>query len=79
MLTSKLELAGRFEELHAKKGTDPALVNATKGDLGRQAGGALNLYLNGHALKVQTDYVHVFANDSSKVQHLARLQIDASF
>ncbi|MET0344221.1 MAG: porin [Polyangiales bacterium] len=79
MLTSRLEVVGRFEELHAKKGTDPALVRATAGNAGRQTGGGLNLYLNGHAFKLQTDYIYVFADPSKNAQHLARLQLDATF
>lgn len=79
MLTGKLELAGRFEDLHAQDGTDPNLIKTTSGNGGRQAGGAFNIYLNGHAFKLQTDYIHVFAKPSSQAAHVARLQIDASF
>ena len=79
MLTKQLELTGRFEELHAKKGTDPVLRKDTAGAAGRQAGGGLNFYLNGHAFKLQSDYFYVFAEQSSKAAHIARLQLDASF
>lgn len=79
LVTRQLELTARFEELHAKKGTDPALVKATKGDAGRQVGGGLNYYLNGHAFKIQSDYFYVFAAQSDKAAHVARLQLDATF
>lgn len=75
MLTSQLELTARAEKLW---GTDRALRDLAKVS-GRQVGGGLNLYLNGHAFKLQTDYFYVFGDDFGKGSHVARLQLDASF
>ena len=75
MLTSKLELTARWEEL---KGTDHALRLEAR-TAGRQLGGGLNLYLNGHAFKLQSDYFYVFGRELSGGHHLARVQLDASF
>jgi phosphate-selective porin OprO and OprP len=75
MVTSKLEIAVRGEKLW---GTDRALKQVAK-LTGRQVGGGLNLYLNGHSFKLQTDYFYVFGDDFSKGGHVARLQLDASF
>ena len=78
MLTSKLELAARWEELFAADDTDPALRDGAKLS-GRQLGGGLNLYLNGHLLKLQADYFHVFGAREGRESHIARVQLDASF
>jgi phosphate-selective porin OprO/OprP len=75
MLTSQLELTARAEKLW---GTDRALRDLAKVS-GRQVGGGLNLYLNGHAFKLQTDYFYVFGDDFGKGSHVARLQLDTSF
>jgi hypothetical protein len=42
-------------------------------------GGGLNVYLNGHAFKLQTDYFYVFGDGTAEGRHAARLQLDASF
>jgi hypothetical protein len=78
MLTDKLEVTGRWDDLHAKKNTDPKLI-ALAETQGRQVGGGLNYYLNGHAFKIQSDYFYVFAAQSDKAAHVARLQLDATF
>jgi hypothetical protein len=75
MLTSKLEVVVRGEKLW---GTDHALKDLAKAS-GRQVGGGLNLYLNGHLFKIQSDYFYVFGDDFGKGSHVARLQLDASF
>ena len=75
MVTSKLEVVARAEKLW---GTDRALKDLAKAS-GRQVGGGLNLYLNGHAFKLQSDYFYVFGDDIGKGSHVARLQLDASF
>jgi hypothetical protein len=41
-------------------------------------GSGLNLYLNGHALKLQADYFFLFGS-AGEARHLTRLQLDASF
>lgn len=75
MVTSQLEVVARAEKLW---GTDRALREVARAS-GRQVGGGLNLYLNAHALKLQSDYFYVFGNDIGKGAHVARLQLDASF
>ena len=46
---------------------------------GRQLGGGVNLYLNGHFFKVQADYFYQFGDDIGTGRHVARLQLDATF
>ena len=75
MLTSRLELTGRWEEL---KGTDPALRDAARAS-GRQLGGGLNFYVNAHAFKLQSDYFYIFGQNFDDGAHVARLQLDATF
>jgi phosphate-selective porin OprO and OprP len=75
MLTEQLELTARAEKLW---GTDRALRELARTS-GRQVGAGLNLYLNAHAFKLQSDYFYVFGNDIGKGAHVARLQLDASF
>ena len=79
MLTDKLEVTARWDDLHAKKNTDPKLVTLAETQ-GRQLGGGLNYYLNGHALKLQTDYFYIFGTENKdQPLHAVRVQIDASF
>lgn len=79
MLTDRVELVGRWEQLVAWDGnTDPALLRQVA-RTGRQFVGGANLYLNGHLLKLQADYSYLFGDDPSGHQHLVRLQLDATF
>lgn len=78
LLTDKLEVTARWDDLHARKGTDPALV-ALVNSSGRQLGTGLNLYLNGHLLKVQADYFYIFGEDIGTASHALRAQLDATF
>jgi len=78
MVTDKVELTARWDDLRAKKGTDPAFVKQVDAS-GRQVGGGVNVYLNGHFFKLQTDYFFIFGDDTGKATHAARLQLDASF
>lgn len=78
MLHPMVELWGRFEQLVARAGTDPALVAQAR-DRGRVASAGANVYLNGHLLKVQADWSHGFGDDFLVGAHLVRLQLDASF
>jgi hypothetical protein len=79
MLTDKLEVTARWDDLHAKKNTDPKLI-ALAQTQGRQVGGGLNYYLNGHALKLQADYFYIFGTENTdQPLHAVRAQIDASF
>ncbi|MFO0756947.1 MAG: hypothetical protein U0359_10665 [Byssovorax sp.] len=73
-----MEIAGRWEQLFAIDGTDPALVKLA-GTQGNQAGGGLSVYLNGHLLKAQGDYFAGFGKAGGDIHHQIRLQLDASF
>ncbi|WP_245919275.1 porin [Melittangium boletus] len=77
LVNSQVELTARWEELFALKGTDPQLVQLVQTQ-GKQVGGGLNVYLNGHAFKLQGDYFYIFGPEGA-ARHLARLQLDASF
>ena len=72
-----LEVVGRWEQLHARGGTDPQFIQLAETQ-GRQVAGGVNFYANGHALKLQSDYVYVFGH-SGTPRHFVRLQVDASF
>lgn len=80
MLTDELEAVARWDHLIAEdRDTDPALITLAR-QQGRQVGGGFNLYLNGHAFKVQLDYFYVFGhNDEEQKDHQVRLQLDVSF
>jgi hypothetical protein len=78
MLTSRLEVTGRFDQQRVRSDSDPALI-AQVAQLGREVGAGLNLYLNGHAFKIQGDYAHQFGRAVVPGRHLARLQLDATF
>ncbi|WP_434042207.1 MULTISPECIES: porin [Sorangium] len=78
LLTERVEVAARWDQIFAERGTDPKLVELVDTQ-GKQVGGGLNVYLNGHALKVQGDYFYIFGKDASEGRHVARLQLDASF
>ncbi len=85
LVTGAFEVNARFGQLFAKtsgdpaRATDPALVKLVQ-EGGRELGGGLAYYLNGHALKVMGDY-HVYFGDggASRPRHLVRLAVDASF
>jgi hypothetical protein len=78
LVTDRLEVAGRYDELRALGSTDPELVRFARGQ-GRELGAGLNYYLNGHYLKLQGDYVRRFGDGSLPTVQMARLQLDASF
>lgn len=73
-----VELTARWEQLGAFAGTDPTLQQLVD-QQGHQVGGGLNVYLNGHLLKLQTDYFFLWGNDAAAGRHSFRLQLDASF
>ncbi len=77
LVQPQVEVTARWEQLFARKGTDPQLLQLAETQ-GRQVGAGVNLYLNGHAFKVQGDYFYVFGS-TGEPRHLARLQLDASF
>lgn len=78
MVHRLVEVAARWDSLQAFPGTDPALVKLV-GDQGHQVGAGLNLYLNGHALKLQADYARFFGDGSPGAKDLVRAQLDATF
>jgi hypothetical protein len=82
MVHRLVEVVARWDDLYAWRGTDPAFVELIA-NRGRQVVGGLNVYLNGHSLKIQADYTFAFGTDfdpsTNRGAHVARLQIDASF
>lgn len=78
MLSDKVEVTARWDDLYANDGTDPVMRDAVK-ESGRQAGGGLNLYLNGHAFKLQADYFYIFNRLTDEPRHAVRAQLDATF
>ncbi|XXX73850.1 porin [Sorangium sp. So ce134] len=78
LLTQRLEIAARWDQIFAERGTDPKLVELVDTQ-GKQVGGGLNYYLNGYALKLQGDYFYIFGKDASEGRHVGRLQLDATF
>jgi hypothetical protein len=82
MVHRMVELVGRWDDLYAWRGTDPAFVDLIA-RRGRQVVAGLNVYLNGHSLKIQADYSFAFGTDfdpaTNPRAHIARLQLDASF
>ena len=78
MVSSLVEVTARWDQLYALPGTDPSLITlaATQG---RQLGGGVNVYLNGHAFKLQADYFYIWGHAPSSGRHAARLALDASF
>ena len=78
LLNKELEVTARWDKLFSRGPTDPALVTLVRTQ-GKQLGGGLNLYLNGHAFKVQGDYFYIFGSSGVDARHQARLQLDASF
>ena len=78
MVSRRVEIAARWDQLVALAGTDPALVQQTA-DQGKQIAGGVNVYLNGHAFKIQTDYTYAFGSNREAAKHVGRLQVDATF
>lgn len=76
LLTSQVEVVGRWEQLNARGVTDPALVKQSS-EQGKQIGGGANVYLDGHRFKLQSDYFYL--HGSAPGHHQVRVQIDASF
>ncbi|WNG24555.1 porin [Cystobacter fuscus] len=77
LVSPQVELTARWEQLFARKGTDPQLLQLVETQ-GKQVGAGFNVYLNGHAFKLQGDYFYIFGA-TGEPRHLARLQLDASF
>jgi hypothetical protein len=75
MLGENFEAVARWGELRAVGDTDPALIEMIQ-DQGRELGGGLNLYLNGHRLKIQLDFFHLFGESIGDGRDVARLQLN---
>ncbi|MDX2024239.1 MAG: porin [Deltaproteobacteria bacterium] len=78
MITSRVEVAARWDELRTIGNTDPTLVSLVQRQ-GREVGGGINVYLNGHFLKLQADYAARFGSADVDLWQVVRLQLDASF
>lgn len=78
MLHQRVQVVARWDQLFAAKGTDPELVKLAQ-TAGRTVGGGVNVYLNGHALKIQTDYHYSFGPEMVEGKHVVRAQLDATF
>lgn len=78
MVHPRVELVSRWDHLLSLGPTDPELVRRDREE-GHQATAGVSVYLNGHYLKVQADYVHVRGATASDVRNQGRLQLDASF
>jgi hypothetical protein len=75
MLTSIFEVAVRWGEVRTIGETDPKLVTFVA-EQGRELGGGLSAYLNGHRFKVQLDYFYLFGDEFSEGRHQTRLQLN---
>jgi hypothetical protein len=78
MLHRLVQITARWEQLFALDPTDPQLETLVA-QQGHQAGAGLNLFLNGHRFKLQTDYFYIFGHDAALGRHVLRLQLDATF
>ena len=75
-----IEIVGRLSRMYASGGTDPSFVKEAD-TRGQEIAAGLNYYLNGHRLKIQTDWIaRTPPNfDFSRADHLVHVQLDATF
>jgi hypothetical protein len=78
MVSRLVEVTARWDQLFALRGTDPTLVSLVSTQ-GRQLGGGLNVYLEGHIVKLQADYFYVWGYATTAGRHQARVALDVSF
>ncbi|MCU0686850.1 MAG: porin [Polyangiaceae bacterium] len=78
MLSRHVEAAARWNELFAYGLTDPAFA-AQVSRQGREASAGVNLYLNGHYLKLQADFTRRFGEAKAGAVSLLRFQFDGTF
>ena len=78
LIGTYVEVVARWDQLYALDTTDPTLIAAAN-TTGRQLGGGVNVYLNGHAFKIQADYFAIWGPTATVARHQLRLQLDASF
>lgn len=74
MLGARVEAVARWDHLVAITDTDPTL-RALASTRGHELGAGANVYLGGHAYKLQADWQMNFGDDPSAAQHLARVQL----
>jgi hypothetical protein len=78
MVSRVVEATARWDQLFAFQGTDPKLLGLVSTQ-GRQLGGGVNVYLDGHILKLQADYFYIWGFAAAPGRHTVRLAVDASF
>ena len=74
------ELVARVSRMYAFAGTDPTLVTEVE-DYGQELGAGLNYYLNGHRMKVQTDWIArmPYNFNMQAADQVVRAQLDVTF
>ena len=72
------EIVGRLSRLYPLADTAPAFV-AELERRGQEAGVGLNYYFNGHRFKLQADWIALMTKDFQSADHVAHLQLDATF
>lgn len=78
MVSRLVEITARWDQLFALQGTDPALTTLVSTQ-GRQVGGGVNVYLDGHIVKLQADYFYLWGYRANPGRHAVRIALDASF
>lgn len=75
MVAAPLELVGRWGQLFAMEGTDPALRDQVASQ-GNELAAGFNWYVErSHAYKLQADWQATFGDDFGRARHLARIQL----
>ena len=76
------EIVGRISRMYAKQGTDPRFLSEVRA-LGQELAVGANYYLNGHALKLQADWIvrtpRELSPSFASTDHTAQVQLDATF
>jgi hypothetical protein len=78
MVTGRVELAMRWEDLRPVGQTDPELRQLAQ-QVGRELGFGVNAYLHGHRLKMQGDYLLRYGRSVAEARHEVRLALDVTF
>lgn len=75
-----IEVVGRLSGLYAFSGTDPRLI-AEADALGQEVAAGLNYYINGHKLKLQSDWIARMPHDFAfkQAEHVVHAQVDVTF
>jgi len=74
-----IQFVGRYSQLHAASGTDPAFAREVD-RFGREVAAGVNYYVNGHKLKLQADVISRMSEDFEIAagQHAVHLQLDVT-